>query len=100
MYDGLLRPEVLFMTADHDFLAAFDSLPLGGYGATAYGRRYRVTKSIYATGRSQKLAAEELGGNDYVSLNLYRLATGEALLKPCEMPADKVRDFVLNVIAD
>ncbi|MEL6799420.1 MAG: hypothetical protein AAFO80_06040 [Pseudomonadota bacterium] len=88
------------MTADPVFLEAFDSLPLGGYGATAFGRRYRVTKSIYATGRSQKLVAEELGGDDYVSLNLYRLSSGEALLNPCEMPADKVRDFVLNVIAD
>lgn len=88
------------MTADPDFIAAFDSLPVGGYGATAFGRRYRVTKSIYCTGRSQKLVAEELGGDDFVSMNVYRLATGEALLKPCEMPEDKARDFVLSVVAD
>lgn len=88
------------MSADPEFLAAFDALPTGGYGATAFGRRYRVTKSTFSSGRSQKLVAEELGGNDYVSLNLYRLATGHALLKPCEMPVEKVRDFVLNVIAD
>ncbi|MBT8456894.1 MAG: hypothetical protein HKO95_15750 [Rhodobacteraceae bacterium] len=88
------------MSIDPVFLNAFDALPVGGYGATAYGRRYRVTKSTYASGRSQKLVAEELGGSDYISMNLYRLATGDALLKPCEMPEDKVRDFVLNVIAD
>jgi hypothetical protein len=88
------------VTADPDFLAAFDALPLGGYGGTYEGRRYRIVKSQFSAARSQKLEAEELGGSDHVSLNLYRLATGEALLKPCEMPAEKVRDFVLRVIPD
>lgn len=88
------------MIADPDFLAAFDRLPVGGYGATFEGRRYRVTKSQFACARSQKLVAEELGGADHVSFNLYRLATGEALLKPCEMTVDKVRDFVLRLAAD
>ncbi|WP_413717732.1 hypothetical protein [Silicimonas sp. MF1-12-2] len=64
------------------------------------GRRYRVVKSQMANGRSQKLEAEELGGTDYISFNLYRLASGEALLKPCEMPAEKVVDFVMGVIVD
>lgn len=88
------------MAVDPEFLAAFDALPMGSYGGTAYGKRYRITKSQYACSRSQKLEAEELGGNDYVSLNLYRLATGDALLKPCEMSEEKVRDFVQTVVAD
>jgi hypothetical protein len=88
------------VTADPDFLAAFDALPFGGYGGTYEGRRYRIVKSRYADARSQKLEAEELGGADFISLNLYRLATGEALLKPCEMPEEKVRAFVLGVMAD
>ncbi len=88
------------MAIDPDFLAAFDALPMGSYGGSAHGRRYRITKSQYADARSQKLEAEELGGNDYISLNLYRLATGDALLKPCEMSETKVRDFVLGVIPD
>ncbi|MEM8632572.1 MAG: hypothetical protein AAGF74_15160, partial [Pseudomonadota bacterium] len=78
----------------------FDSLPIGGYGATAYGLRWRITKSVVAGGRSQKLEAEELGGPDYISFNLYRLATGQSLLKPCEMPAEKVIGFVMEVVAD
>lgn len=82
------------------FLAAFDLLPEGGYGATYEGRRYRITKTTMVTGRSQKLEAEELGGSDYVSFNLYRLASGERLLKPCEMPAEKVIAFVCGVAAD
>ncbi len=82
------------------FLTAFDSLPTGGYGGTYQGKRYRITKTVMATGRSQKLEAEELGGADYISFNLYRLASGESLLKPCEMPAEKVMKFVLEVVAD
>jgi hypothetical protein len=88
------------LTADPDFLAAFDALPLGGYGGTYDGRRYRVVKTQFSAARSQKLEAEELGGADYISMNLYRLATGEALLKPCEMPEEKVRAFVLGLVAD
>ncbi len=88
------------MTDIDAFLAAFDALPNGGYGATYEGKRYRLIKSVLVSGRSQKLEAEELGGTDYISFNLYRLASGEALLKPCEMPAEKVVEFVLNVQAD
>ncbi len=88
------------MSASSTFVSAFDLLPEGGYGGTYNGRRYRITKTVMASGRSQKLEAEELGGSDYISFNLYRLSGGEALLKPCEMPEEKVVDFVLNVIAD
>jgi hypothetical protein len=88
------------VSVDPAFLSAFDALPLGGYGGTYEGRRYRVTKSTYSSGRSQKLEAEELGGTDYISLNLYRLSDGTALLKPCEMPEDKVVAFVLGVAAN
>ena len=86
--------------ADAGFISAFDALPVGGYGGTYEGRRYRVTKQQMAGGRSQKLVAEELGGNDYISLNLYRLATGQSLLKPCEMPEEKVVAFVRGVTVD
>ncbi|MEO0990191.1 MAG: hypothetical protein AAFX00_04480 [Pseudomonadota bacterium] len=86
--------------APPDFLEKFDSLPMGGYGGSAYGKRWRITKAVMARGRSQKLEAEELGGPDYISFNLYRLAGGQALLKPCEMPAAKVVDFVMTVVAD
>ena len=88
------------MTAEPEFVAAFDALPTGAYGGTFDGRRYRVTKTVMATGRSQKLEARELGGSDYISFNLYRLATGQALLKPCEMPREKVEAFVLGLRAD
>ena len=88
------------MTVPAEFTSAFDALPMGGYGGTFSGRRYRITKTQMANGRSQKLEAEELGGSDYISFNLYRLATGQVLLKPCEMTEQKVIDFVFGVLVD
>lgn len=79
-----------------DFLTAFDALPLGTFIGTSHGRRYIVTRQDFAGGSSHKLVAEELGGEDYISLNLYRLASG-ARLKPCKMPESKVVEFVLNL---
>lgn len=79
------------------FLTAFDALPLGSFVGTSQGRRYVITRQDFSNGQSQKLIAEELSGNDYISLNLYRLATG-ARLKPCEMPETKVIEFVLNLV--
>ena len=88
------------MSTGPDFVEAFDRLPVGGYGGSYEGRRYRITKAQMSNGRSQKLEAEELGGPDYISFNLYRLASGQALLKPCEMPEDKVVRFVMGVVID
>ncbi len=88
------------MNANSGFLRAFDALPPGGYGGTFQGSRYRITKRQMSNGRSQKLEAEELGGPDYISFNLFRLASGQALLKPCEMAEDKVIEFVLGVVVD
>ncbi len=82
-----------------DFVAAFDALPAETFKARYDGRSYVVTKSALSKGKAQKLVAEELGGSDYISLNLYRLASGP-LLKPCEMPEAKVIAFVLGLTRD
>lgn len=88
------------MTVSEEFLSKFDTLPVGAYGGSYGGGRWRISKSQFSGGRSQKLEAEELGGDGYVSANLYRLATGHALLKPCEMPEDRVIAFVMGVDVD
>lgn len=82
-----------------DFLAQFDALPTGYFYAQYNGVRYGVTKSQNDDGRQSNLVARELGGTDYISLNLYRLTSG-ARLKPCEMPAQKVIDFVMGLTRD
>jgi hypothetical protein len=47
-------------------------------------------------GQRWKIWAEELGGRDFVSGNAYQLADGRWLFKPCEMPDEKVIDFLLG----
>lgn len=78
------------------FLEAFDALPTSGFYGVFRGKRYSVMRQDFSDGKSQKLVARELGGTDYISLNLYRLEGGAAL-RPCEMPAAKVVDFVLEL---
>lgn len=70
--------------------------PQGYFIARYDGRRYGVSNTAHAGGRSFKLYAEELGGPDRISLNIYAPASGEPALRPCEMPIDKVTAFVLG----
>ncbi|MEM1093027.1 MAG: peptide methionine sulfoxide reductase [Bacteroidota bacterium] len=80
-------------TADRKFVVDIPE----GYSVGVYqGRRYGITKAVFNGGRSFKLYAEELGGSDFVSLNLYHTAQGEHL-KPCEMPEAKVLHFLSHV---
>lgn len=69
-----------------------------GYSEGVYqGHRYRLEKTTFNGGRSLKFYARALDGTDFVSLNLYLLASGEAV-KPCEMPEEKVRSFLMGVV--
>ena len=68
-----------------------------GYVVARYNaRRYGVSTSRHTNGRSMKLYAEELGGPDRISLNIYAPEHGNLALKPREMPLDKVTAFVLG----
>ena len=70
-----------------------DALPEGWSEVTYAGHRYGLTKITHAGGRSSSVYAEQLGGSDVVSANVYRTGSGD-VLKPCEMPAAKVLDFL------
>lgn len=70
-------------------------LPLG-YSEVLYrDKKYGVTRSEHNQGKSTKLYAEELGGNDFISFNYY-LTSHKEILKPCEMPEEKVVHFLNN----
>lgn len=71
-------------------------IPLGYSTGTFHGKTYGLSRSSFNGGRSQKLFAEELGGTDFVSLNLYETQAG-LQLKPCEMPERKVIDFLMGL---
>lgn len=75
--------------------------PRGYFTARYQGRRYGVTNTAHANGKSFKLYAEELGGSDRSSLNIYRPPSSpEPALKPCEMPVDKVTAFVAGAVPE
>lgn len=77
------------------FDEAFAALPKGASEGLFEGRRWGLTVTSSADGRRHWLYGEELGGHGRVSANLYRVG-GALRLKPCEMPAERVRGFVLG----
>ncbi|MEO8756988.1 MAG: hypothetical protein ABI398_04445 [Devosia sp.] len=74
--------------------------PHGYFTARFEGRRYCVSNTIHTSGRSMRLYAEELGGADRISLNIYAPPHGDPVLRPCEMPVDKVTAFVLGAVPE
>ncbi|MGI8458950.1 MAG: hypothetical protein ACR2LI_12675 [Propionibacteriaceae bacterium] len=70
-----------------------DHVPEGWSAVVYEGRRYGLTRVTRAGGGSVSIYAEELGGPDVVSTNVYRTTSGE-VLRPCEMPAEKVLAFL------
>lgn len=87
------------MTPPGDIVACIKMLPLGALTGTAHGKRYLLTRDAFNAGRSIKVVARELGGADYISLNLYDLESGPRLY-PCEMPAEKVIAFLRSFAPD
>ncbi|KQW48125.1 peptide methionine sulfoxide reductase [Nocardioides sp. Root1257] len=80
-------------------LPLIERVPDGWSSATYDGRRYGVTKTLRADGRAVSVYAEELGGTDVVSTNVY--LTGDSVeLRPCEMPAEKVLAFLRDAAFD
>jgi len=79
---------------DAETLQPFLTLEAGYYKVTFRDRTYGMRIEVSQDGRRRKLYAEELGGTDHISCNLYLLQDQEPLLKPCEMPRQKVLDFV------
>ncbi len=80
-------------------MRALDGIPVGTSYGMFEGCRYVATKSVFSDGKSQKLVAEELGGGDYISLNLYTPGSGPKL-RPCEMSHAKVKAFVTGFTPD
>lgn len=67
----------------------------GAYNVLFHNKQYLLRKQTRLDGKLIKLYAQELGGNDFISLNYYPTIK-DGLLKPCEMPKAKVIEFVLQ----
>lgn len=65
-----------------------------GWSVVSYlGRPFGLTRTDRVDGRSVTIYAEELGGSDAISANIYRGSNGD-MLRSCEMPDAKVLDFL------
>ncbi|MCM4172870.1 peptide methionine sulfoxide reductase [Arenibacter sp. TNZ] len=73
------------------------AIPLGYSNVLFENKKYAVTRSDYNKGKSIKVYAEELGGNDFISFNFY-ITNKMEKLNPCEMPEAKVINFVRNFL--
>ncbi len=81
------------MSGDTDLGTLLARVPVGWSEVTYAGRRYGLTRSEAAQGRAVTLYAQELGGRDVISANLYLTSDGPQL-RACEMPDAKVIDFL------
>ncbi|MFI1013134.1 hypothetical protein [Streptomyces sp. NPDC020965] len=74
-------------------VALVERIPEGWTLATYEGRRYGLTRTTRVGGRSISVLAEELGGPDLISANVYRTHKADHL-RACEMPEAKVLAFL------
>ncbi len=68
-------------------------IPLGASEIWLKGKKYLVTRRDFNAGKSTKIFAQEMGGKDFISFNFYLTKQGQQL-RPCEMPEQKVLDFI------
>jgi hypothetical protein len=73
--------------------ALVERIPEGWTAVVYQGRRYGLTRTTRVGGGSISVLAEELGGPDLISANVYRTSEADHL-RPCEMPAAKVIAFL------
>jgi len=78
-------------------LNIIQSLPIQYVEGIYQNRRYGISKTVFNNGKSFKIFAEELGGNDFISLNFY-VTSQKEILKPCEMESQKVVQFLRQVV--
>ncbi|TBN05393.1 peptide methionine sulfoxide reductase [Hyunsoonleella flava] len=79
-----------------ELLSFIEHIPEGYSEGVYRDAKYGITKSVFNNGKSFKIYAKELKGTNFISLNYY-ITTSKALLKPCEMPEQKVIDFLTHI---
>lgn len=76
-----------------DLAVLVERVPPGWTEVAYAGGRWGLSRTDRAGGASTSLYAERLGGPGVVSANVWRTSGGE-VLRPCEMPAREVLDFL------
>jgi hypothetical protein len=81
-----------------EFNHALAALPDGYVEGHFLGRKWGSTIKRSEDGRRVWLYAEELGGTDIISFNLYVVSPERPVVKPCEMSLEKVTEFVIAFV--
>ena len=76
-----------------DLAALVDRIPEGWSRVMFDGHPYGLSRTSRVGGRVVTVTAEQLGGSDLVSANVYRTSHDD-LLRSCEMPDAKVLAFL------
>lgn len=82
------------------FLHKLAALPIGYSEGFFKKARYGATVKASLDRMRFWLCAEQLGGRDRISFNLYHLRSDEYRLKSCEMPEETVISFVMGYVPD
>ena len=82
---------------EHKRLLYHIDLIAEGYSEGQYnGKKFGILKSVFNNGKSFKVYAKELGGNNFISLNFY-ITKNNHKLKPSEMSDEKIINFLRHV---
>ena len=84
------------MKKESSILEIIQAFPEGYSEGVFAKKKYGISKQTFNAGKSFKVFAEELGGKDFISLNFY-VTSQDEILKPCEMPKEKVIAFLREV---
>jgi hypothetical protein len=84
--------------AQSDLDRLLERVPGGWSRQEVDGRSWGVSRVEHVDGRSTTVTAEQLGGSLMFSANVWHTSHG-AILRPCEVPAETVLDFLENLPA-
>lgn len=79
--------------ADHELDALIAAIPEGWSRTRIAGRTWAVTRTTRAGGKVISVDAELLGDAEQFGANVWLTSEG-AVLKPCEVPPEKVMQFL------
>lgn len=85
-------------SSDWSYVSIIQAIPKGYSEVFFEDKRYGLSRTDFNSGKSIKVYAEELGGNNFISFNYYSTST-QNQLKPCEMPVEKVLQFLNGISA-
>ncbi len=78
---------------DQELDALIERIPEGWSRAQIAGRSWGVTRTTRAGGKVISVDAERLGDTEQLGANVWITSEG-AILRPCEVPEEKVMQFL------